>query len=121
MTEGASADANIGRIATEFVMGGFKDPVKHITKLLGIAADAFNPIGGNGTMLQMVTPTALDPLAAIAENKDWTKKPIAKVAYDKTTPGSPRRRSLRCWPRSSPSHRTPVGSAPWGADRAPSS
>ena len=78
---------NIGRIATEFVMGGFKDPVKHITKLLGIAADAFNPIGGNGTVLQMVTPTALDPLAAIAENKDWTKKPIAKVAYDKTTPG----------------------------------
>jgi hypothetical protein len=78
---------NIGRIATEFVMGGFKDPVKHITRLLGIAADAFNPIGGNGTVLQMIMPTAFDPLAAIAENKDWTKKPIAKVAYDKTTPG----------------------------------
>jgi len=78
---------NIGRIATEFVMGGFKNPAKHVTRLLGIAADAFNPIGGNGTVLQMVTPTALDPLAAIAENKDWTKKPIAKVAYDKTTPG----------------------------------
>ena len=78
---------NIGRIATEFVMGGFKSPAKHVTRLLGIMADAFNPVGGNGTVLQMVTPTALDPLAAIAENKDWTKKPIAKVAYDKTTPG----------------------------------
>ena len=78
---------NIGRISTEFVMGGFKNPAKQVTKLMGIMADAFNPIGGNGTILQMVSPTAIDPLATISENKDWTKKPIAKVSMDKTKPG----------------------------------
>jgi hypothetical protein len=78
---------NIGRVSTEFAMGGFKNPAKHALRLMGIMADAFNPVGGNGTVAQMVSPTALDPLVAISENKDWTKKPIAKAAYDKTTPG----------------------------------
>lgn len=78
---------NIGRVSTEFVLGGFKNPAKHVARLMGIMADAFNPVGGNGTILQIISPTALDPAVALAENKDWTKKPIAKVSYDKTTPG----------------------------------
>lgn len=78
---------NIGRISTEFVLGGFKSPGKHIISLMGLMADSFNPVGGNGTILQMVSPTALDPMVAIAENKDWTKKPIAKESMNKTTPG----------------------------------
>lgn len=78
---------NIGRVSTEFVLGGFKGPAKHVARLMGIMADAFNPVGGNGTILQIISPTALDPAVALAENKDWTKKPIAKVSFDKTTPG----------------------------------
>lgn len=78
---------NIGRVSTEFVLGGFKSPAKHVARLMGIMADAFNPVGGNGTILQIISPTALDPAVALAENKDWTKKPIAKVSFDKTTPG----------------------------------
>ena len=78
---------NIGRIATEYALGGFKGTGKSVVKLAGIAADAFNPVGGNGTILQILSPTAIDPLVAIGENKDWTKKPIAKESMDRTVPG----------------------------------
>lgn len=78
---------NMGRIPTEFVLGGFKQPVKSIVKLLGLTAGAFNPIGGGASLTQMLAPTAVDPLVALAENKDWTGKPIAKTSYNKATPG----------------------------------
>lgn len=78
---------NMGRISAEFAMGGFKDPAKHIAKMLGVFAGAFNPIGGGASLVQMLSPTAIDPIVAIAENKDWTGKPIAKVSFNKATPG----------------------------------
>ncbi len=78
---------NMGRIPTEFVLGGFKQPVKSVVKLLGLMAGAFNPIGGGASLTQMLAPTAVDPLVALAENKDWTGKPIAKTSYNKATPG----------------------------------
>jgi len=78
---------NLGRIPAEFAMGGFKDPAKHIAKLLGLVVGTFNPIGGGDSLVQMLSPTAIDPLVAIAENKDWTGKPIAKVSFNKATPG----------------------------------
>lgn len=78
---------NMGRIPTEFVLGGFRQPAKHVLKLLGLTAGAFNPVGGGASLVQMLSPTAVDPLVALAENKDWTGKPIAKTSYDKATPG----------------------------------
>ena len=78
---------NMGRIPMEFAMGGFKDPVQTVSKLIGLFANSFNPIGGGASLVQMLAPTAIDPLVAIAENKDWTGKPIAKTAYNKATPG----------------------------------
>jgi hypothetical protein len=78
---------NMGRIPTEFVLGGFKQPTKSVVKLLGLTAGAFNPIGGGASLTQMLAPTAVDPLVALAENKDWTGKPIAKTSYNKATPG----------------------------------
>ena len=41
-------------------------------------ADTFNPIGNAGLSLQTIAPTVIDPLAALAENKDYTGKRIAK-------------------------------------------
>ena len=78
---------NMGRIPTEFALGGFKQPAKHIAKLLGLTANAFNPVGGGASLVQMLSPTAIDPIVALAENKDWTGKPIAKTSYNKATPG----------------------------------
>lgn len=78
---------NIGRIPTEFVLGGYKHPERQVAKLMGLVAGAFNPIGGGASLVQMLSPTAVDPLVALAENKDWTGKPIAKTAYNQAIPG----------------------------------
>jgi hypothetical protein len=54
--------------------------------LIGVFAEAFNPIGSAGVSLQTLTPTPLDPLAALAENKDWTGKNIYHEDFDKLKP-----------------------------------
>lgn len=69
---------SLSRITTEWAIGGFKDTPRRIADILGMLADTFNPIGNAGLSMQTLAPTALDPLAALAENKDWTGKPIAR-------------------------------------------
>lgn len=86
MPQGFHVLVNLGRIPTEWAMGGFKNGAKHAIQAAGVFADAFNPVG-SGTLLQTVTPTALDPLAALAENKDFTGRPIAKKSFNDATPG----------------------------------
>ena len=77
----------IGRHATEFALSGFKKPAKRAVSVIGMFADAFNPIGNAGLSMQTLAPTALDPLAALTENKDWTGKPIARTSSNKALPG----------------------------------
>lgn len=69
---------NIGRITTEMVLNGGKDPAKKVGSMLGVFADAFNPIGNAGLSMQTLSPTITDPLAALAENRDNFGRPIAK-------------------------------------------
>jgi hypothetical protein len=78
---------NIGRIATEYVLDGFTDTGKRLAKLGVIFAESFNPIGSTTSLLQFISPTVTDPIVALAENKDWTGKPIARESFDRTTPG----------------------------------
>ncbi len=77
----------LGRNLTEFAISGFDKPAKRVIDIIGMFADAFNPIGNAGLSLQTITPTALDPLAALSENKDFTGKPIARVSSNKALPG----------------------------------
>ena len=77
----------IGRHATEFALSGFDKPAKRAVSVIGMFADAFNPIGNAGLSMQTLAPTALDPLAALTENKDWTGKPIARTSSNKALPG----------------------------------
>ena len=77
---------NIARIPTEWVMGGFRNTPKRIGQMVGLFADAFNPIGSAGLSLQTLTPTIIDPLAALSENKDFTGRPIAKKDFDPMRP-----------------------------------
>ena len=86
MPQGFHVLANLGRIPTEWAMGGFRNSAKRALQVMGVFADAFNPLGSS-TALQTVAPTALDPLAALAENKDWTGKPIARTSFNSATPG----------------------------------
>lgn len=78
---------NIGRLATEYALNGLKEPSKKSIALMAVFFEAFNPIGSSGFSWQTVTPTAIDPIVALLENRDWTGKPIAKTGFDKTTPG----------------------------------
>jgi hypothetical protein len=41
---------------------------------------------GAGFSIQTIAPTAIDPLVALSENKDWTGKPIAKEDFNKLSP-----------------------------------
>lgn len=89
---------NIGRIATEYALGGFRTPGERATQMIGVLADAFNPVGNAGLTLQTIMPTPFDPVVAIAENKDWTGKPIARTSYNKATPGTAQARDTASSP-----------------------
>lgn len=84
----------ISRILTEWTLSGFDDTARRVTDLTGLFLDAFNPIGNAGWSVQTITPTVLDPLVALGENKDWTGKPISKedIFSLRPTPGYTRAR-----------------------------
>lgn len=78
---------NIGRNVTEFAMSGFANPADRVATMMGLFADAFNPIGNAGLSMQTIVPTVLDPLAALSENRDFTGRPIARRSLNKAEPG----------------------------------
>lgn len=86
----------IGRIATEFVMSGGKEPIKKLASFGSMFAEAFNPIGNSGFSLQTITPSLVDPFAALAENKDFTGKEIYREDFNKLkpTPGHARAKDV---------------------------
>lgn len=77
----------LGRHMTEFALSGFDKPAQRAIDIMGMFADSFNPIGNAGLSMQTLAPTALDPLVALTENKDWTGKPIARTSMNEATPG----------------------------------
>jgi hypothetical protein len=77
----------LGRHATEFALSGFSKPAERAVSVVGVFADAFNPIGNAGLSMQTVAPTALDPFVALSENRDWTGRPIARTSFNKAEPG----------------------------------
>lgn len=79
--------ANLGRIPTEFALGGGEDAAKHLMSLLDVMADVYNPLGSSGLSMQTIAPTVLDPLAGLAENKDFAGRAIAKESFNRQTPG----------------------------------
>lgn len=84
---------NLGRIPTEWALGGFKNTTKYLAQILDVAADAFNPLGSAGASVQTIAPTIIDPLVALSENRDWTGKPIAKADFNKLAPTAGHTRS----------------------------
>jgi len=67
---------NIGRLAVEMAVYKDKTAGKQMVALFQVLADAFNPMGGSSPPMQIAAPTVLDPFVALAQNKDWTGKPI---------------------------------------------
>ena len=77
---------NIGRIVSAWVVGDFKHPLKRATDLIGVMLESSNPIGSSGLSLQTIAPTPVDPLVALAENKDWTGKRIYREDFSALNP-----------------------------------
>jgi hypothetical protein len=77
---------NLGRIPIEIVLTGGKDADKKIGSMLGIILETFNPMGSSGLSLQTFMPTIADPFVALAENKDWTGKPIYRENVNSLNP-----------------------------------
>lgn len=89
---------SIGRMFTDTMfhsaglITGTKSTGERIGDMAGIFLDAFNPLGG-GTFLQTLAPTVLDPLVAVAENKDAFGRPISREDMpSRPTPGYKRSR-----------------------------
>jgi hypothetical protein len=68
---------SFARRVTEFAMSDEKNIGKAATSTFTMILDGFNPLG-SGTAMQTALPTLLDPIAAIAENKDFSGRPIAR-------------------------------------------
>jgi hypothetical protein len=50
---------------------GSMKPSEAAMNLMSTAANAFNPIGGAGSLLRMITPDVADPLVDLSTNRDW--------------------------------------------------
>ena len=64
-----------GQQIGELLSGGRFDVMKSTGRMAGSIIDAFNPVGSS-TLLQTISPTILDPLVQIGENKDWAGRPL---------------------------------------------
>lgn len=77
----------LGRHAVEFALSGFNKPADRVVSVVGMFMDAFNPIGNAGLSLQTIAPTAIDPLVALAENRDAFGNTIARRSSNPALPG----------------------------------
>jgi len=78
---------NIGRLSVEMMAGGRDhSPASQLGKLLQVLLDAFNPLGGTQSVSQLVTPTIADPAVALAQNQDWTGRPIYRENHNPLNP-----------------------------------
>ena len=78
----------IGRITTDFVLNGGKNPTKALLNIASTSIDAFNPLGGTGIGWQTITPTVAKPFVQIGANKDSFGRPIFRDdRATKPTPG----------------------------------
>lgn len=68
---------NVGRVSMDLVLTGGEDAGKKMKDLVGTVAGSFNPLGATGISAQMFAPTALDPIVAVLENRDWTGRELA--------------------------------------------
>ena len=73
------------------VIRGIVSPEEAAANLFGTAASSFNPIGSEGTFLQMIAPTLIDPLIQINEGDrgaTWYGGPLYPAKYDQRKPDS---------------------------------
>jgi ribosomal protein S18 acetylase RimI-like enzyme len=92
--QGFNVLPTIGRHMTEMAIaagtGQRLEFGKHTIGAVSALAGAFNPIGGGGSVAEMITPTPVDPIIQIVTNKDFTGRPIytERPMNDPARPGA---------------------------------
>jgi hypothetical protein len=88
----------MGRLTTEYVLGqaglisSTKSAGSKVISTASLILDAFNPLG-SGSLIQVLAPTVVDPIAAIQTNRDAFGRPISKEdRATNPTPGYTRSR-----------------------------
>ena len=76
---------SFGRRVAEFVMSNDKNVGKTVFDMGNMILDGFNPLG-SATFAQTISPTLTDPIIALAENKDFAGKPIARDDINSLNP-----------------------------------
>jgi hypothetical protein len=76
---------SFGRRVAEFVMSNDKNVGKTVFDMGNMILDGFNPLG-SATFAQTLSPTLTDPIIALAENKDFAGKPIARDDINSLNP-----------------------------------
>lgn len=87
----------VSRHLTEWALGGFERTPKRLASMVGMFSDAFNPIVNAGLSMQTLAPTALDPLVALTENKDFTGRAIARKSRNSAEPGHTQGKDTATW------------------------
>ncbi len=88
----------MGRAGAELQRG--KDFATAVSNLGTTIMDSFNPVGGAGTLINLIAPTAIDPLVDLfATNRDYAGKPIMP---DQPQYGPPIPDNQRYWGSVSP-------------------
>src|SRR5699024_1705458 len=61
-------------------------PADGAFSIVAAALDAFNPLGGSPSLLQLIAPTITDPVVQIAENQDFAGRKIVPEGnpFDRT-------------------------------------
>lgn len=74
---------------TFVALNGIEKPAQAALRTAAAVVDALNPIGGaTGSLLQMASPTVLDPFVQVAENRTWFGGQVQPVKFDKNKPDS---------------------------------
>lgn len=86
MPLGFNVIPNFSRIVTEWALSGFERTPQRVAQIATSVFEMFNPIGNAGLSIQTLAPTVVDPIAALAENRDWTGTPIAREDFNSLDP-----------------------------------
>ena len=95
MPLGFHAIPALSRRSIEFLMSGGEKPAEQVVGMMGMFADAFNPIGSAGLSAQTLSPTVADPAIALGENRDFAGREIYTEDYNSLDPTAGYERNRR--------------------------
>lgn len=76
MPYGYNVFASMGRTAAEVLRRGGDRAVESMGDFGTAVVDAFNPVGGTESLLNLLSPTLTDPLVDLTRNRDYMDRPI---------------------------------------------